>query len=98
MLSLFGDPQNQIVAVCDVHKEWHRQRIRTHESLRDLDLPLFTDYREMYDAMGDQIDAVTVDDVQELASSLLTDQAVALTVLGPISKGEVEATFPEPTF
>ncbi len=47
-----------VIALCDVHEAWHRERIAERKALHGI--KLWTDYREMFDKIGDEIDAVTV--------------------------------------
>jgi len=50
--------RDNVIALCDVHETWHKKSIKKHESLHGI--KLWTDYREMFDKIGDEIDAVSV--------------------------------------
>jgi predicted dehydrogenase len=49
---------NNVIALCDVDKAWHRKAIAGKKSLEKI--KLWTDYREMFDKIGKDIDAVLV--------------------------------------
>lgn len=49
---------DNIVALCDVHEEWHRKAIAGHKALHGI--KLWKDYRVMFDKIGNEIDAVMV--------------------------------------
>ena len=50
--------RDNIIALCDVDEAWHKTHIKPHESLHKA--KLWTDYRRMFDKIGDEIDAVCV--------------------------------------
>ena len=50
--------RDNIIALCDVDEAWHKSKIAPHQSLHDV--KLWTDYREMFDRIGDEIDAVCI--------------------------------------
>ena len=49
---------NNVIALCDVDKAWHRKAIAGKESLEGI--KLWTDYRVMFDKIGKDIDAVLI--------------------------------------
>jgi len=49
---------NNVIALCDVDKAWHRKAIAKKKSLHGI--KLWTDYRVMFDKIGKDIDAVLV--------------------------------------
>jgi len=49
---------NNVIALCDVDEAWHKKHIQKRTSLHGT--KLWTDYRMMFDKIGDQIDAVCV--------------------------------------
>lgn len=49
---------DNLVAFCDVDVARHKKCIAPHKSLHDI--PLWKDYREMFEKMGDKIDAVCI--------------------------------------
>lgn len=49
---------DNLVAFCDVDEAWHKLKILKHKSLHKV--KLWTDYRVMFDKLGDEIDAVCV--------------------------------------
>lgn len=49
---------NNVIALCDVDKVWHRKAIAGKKSLHGI--KLWTDYRVMFDKIGKDIDAVLV--------------------------------------
>jgi len=49
---------NNVIALCDVDKAWHRKAIAGKKSLQKI--KLWTDYRVMFDKIGKDIDAVLV--------------------------------------
>ncbi|MCP4258927.1 MAG: Gfo/Idh/MocA family oxidoreductase [Planctomycetes bacterium] len=49
---------NNVIALCDVDKSWHRKAIASKKSLHKI--KLWKDYRVMFDKIGKDIDAVLV--------------------------------------
>ena len=49
---------DNVIALCDVHETWHKNKIKDRKELHGI--KLWTDYREMFDKIGNEIDAVTV--------------------------------------
>lgn len=49
---------DNIVALCDVHESWHKKAIANQKSLQGI--KLWTDYRVMFDKIGNDIDAVMI--------------------------------------
>lgn len=49
---------NNVIALCDVDKAWHRKAIASKKSLHNI--KLWKDYRVMFDKIGKDIDAVLV--------------------------------------
>ena len=50
--------KNNVIALCDVDKAWHRKAIASRKNLHGI--KLWTDYRVMFDKIGKDIDAVLV--------------------------------------
>src|SRR5210317_1901927 len=50
--------KNNVIALCDVDKAWHRKAIAGKKNLHGI--KLWTDYRVMFDKIGKDIDAVLV--------------------------------------
>ena len=49
---------NNVIALCDVDRAWHKQQIQRRKSLHNI--KLWKDYRVMFDKIGNEIDAVLV--------------------------------------
>ena len=49
---------DNVIAMCDVHESWHKRAIKNKEPLQGIEL--WTDYRRMFDKIGDKIDAVCI--------------------------------------
>ena len=47
-----------VIALCDVHEPWHKRAIANKKNLQGI--KLWTDYRVMFDKIGNEIDAVMV--------------------------------------
>lgn len=49
---------DNVVALCDVHESWHKRAIKNQTRLHGI--KLWTDYRQMFDKIGNEIDAVMI--------------------------------------
>jgi predicted dehydrogenase len=49
---------DNIVALCDVHESWHKRAVGNNKKLQGI--KLWKDYREMFDKIGKDIDAVMI--------------------------------------
>ncbi len=49
---------DNVIALCDVDEAWHKKSVAERKELHGI--KLWTDYREMFDKIGDEIDAVSV--------------------------------------
>ena len=55
--SAFANADN-VIALCDCHESWHKKAVKKKANLQGI--PLYKDYRVMFDKIGKQIDAVCV--------------------------------------
>jgi predicted dehydrogenase len=49
---------DNVIALCDCDIKWHKHRNKDRKQLQDI--KIWNDYREMFDKIGDEIDAVSI--------------------------------------